>query len=171
MRTARAYLAGMGATSALVAAAAIAFLSLAALVGFNGLPGGGDESTTGGVNVGRGGAAAQAAAAVGAAGGAVAAAPAPGSATAAEEVVPGASGGPVPSGGESESDLPDSPTTPGTPPSVGGDAGTVVPPTESQDPVGDAVDQVDETGGGLGLDPGLGDTLDPITGHVEDTIE
>jgi hypothetical protein len=170
MRTARAYLAGMGATSALVAAAAVAFLSLAALVGFNGLPGGGDESATGDVNVGRSGAAAQAAAAVGAARGAVAATPTPAGATADGEPVPGATGAPAPVGGGSESDLPELPTTPGTPPSVGGEAGAVAPPTAPQPPVGDAVDQVDETGGGLGIDLGLGDAIDPITGPLQDTV-
>ncbi|MDQ3572968.1 MAG: hypothetical protein M3383_08935, partial [Actinomycetota bacterium] len=47
----RAYLAGGGATAALVAAAVIVFLGIAAFVGFNGLPFGSDDGEDATVNL------------------------------------------------------------------------------------------------------------------------
>jgi hypothetical protein len=169
MRTLRAYLAGTGATGALIAAAVVAFLTLAALVAFNGLPGG-EESDEESLFVGPGGGAAQAAAtALAAAPGAVAAVPAP--------VGPGAAGGPLVAGGGpgggpgggGPGGGPGSPTAP-TPPGVGGTT-TGAAPAGGTGPVGGLVDQIDETTGGAGLDLGLGETTDPITGPIDQTLE
>src|SRR3954449_8935062 len=76
----RAYLAGTGATGALIAGAVIVFLSLATYVAFNGIPfgGNGGNSSTRYLGVQTSGTPASAATALGAAPGAVAAAPVPG---------------------------------------------------------------------------------------------
>src|SRR3954453_9712547 len=76
----RAYLAGTGATGALIAGAVIVFLSLATYVAFNGIPFGGNGASSGTsfVGVQTNGTPAGAAAALAAAPGLVAAAPVPG---------------------------------------------------------------------------------------------
>jgi hypothetical protein len=37
--------------------------------------------------------------------------------------------------------------------------------------VGGLVDEVDGVAGGVGLDPGLGEATDPITGPVDETLQ
>jgi hypothetical protein len=167
MRAARAYIAGTGATAALVAAVAGVLLSLAALVTFEGLPGGSGEPEDGSVFVGPGassGTAQGAAAALAAAPGAVAAAPVP--VGAGPGVASPGGGGPVADGVAP----PDAPGVP-SPPEGGGD-GAVPPPGTSQGgPIGGVVDAVDETAAGLGVDPGLGEATDPITGPVDQALD
>jgi hypothetical protein len=158
------YLAGTGATSALVAGALVVFLSVAAFVGFNGLPFGGTASQ-GTVRVGTGQAGAPEAAALALAGTPVAVAPAPTAAVAPDGTlvppaptatdVPGGAVGPPGGGGG------------------GGDDPTVPPPTTTvpgTGPVGGIVDGVDNTTGDLGLDLGLGDLTDPITRPVDGVL-
>src|SRR3954451_23357472 len=88
----RAYLAGTGATGALIAGAVIVFLSLATYVAFNGIPfGGGGNTGNQFVSAQTSGTPAAAATALGAAPGLVAAAPVPGAPIRAGG--PGAGGG------------------------------------------------------------------------------
>src|SRR4051794_25447707 len=95
----RAYLAGTGATGALVGGIVIVFLSLATFVAFKGIPfaGDGGNSGTSFVGVRTGGTPASAAAALRAAPGAVAATPVPGAPVGAGG--PGVAGGGGGSGG------------------------------------------------------------------------
>jgi hypothetical protein len=171
MRAARAYIAGTGATAALVAAVTIVLLSLAALVTFEGLPEDSSGPEDGSVFVGPGGTAQGAAAALAAAPGAVAAAPVPVDPGLAPGGGPGADGAPGVAGpGGDEAAPPDAPGVP--PPPEGGGGGTVPPPGTSQGvPVGGLVDDVDETAGGLGVDLGLGEATDPITAPVDQAVE
>jgi hypothetical protein len=167
----RSYLAGSGATSALLAGALIAFLTVAAFVAFDDLPGGGGDSDADVVRLGSGEqTAAAAASAVGTAPGAVAAtpvAPAPGVAGAAA-VLAAAPGGP---------DAPAAVTPPGSP-------GTPVPPRPlpPQEPgtpgapvqpniVNGLLTEVDNTAAGtLGVNPNLGGLTEPVTDRVDDTL-
>jgi hypothetical protein len=169
MRAARVYIAGTGATAALVAAVTVVLLSLAALVTFEGLPGGSGEPEDGSVFVGPGaggGTARAAAAALAAAPGAVAAAPVPVGAG------PGAGrGGDSPVvDGVAPPDTPDAPAVP-SPPEGGSDGVVPSPGTSHGGPIGGVVDDVDETAGGLGIDPGLGEATDPITGPVDQALD
>jgi hypothetical protein len=45
-----------------------------------------------------------------------------------------------------------------------------LPGTSQGGPIGGVVDDVDETAGGLGVDPGLGEATDPITGPVDQAL-
>src|SRR3954453_15004487 len=157
----RAYLAGTGATGALVAGILIVFLSLATFVAFKGIPFAGDGGNSGSsfVGVRTGGTPASAAAALGAAPGAVAATPvhgapigAGGPGASAGGGGPGAGGGSSAGGGESTGGtLPgDGTTPPGTDPGTdpGPGPGTAPAPacttcsdTTSTGIVGNTIDQ------------------------------
>jgi hypothetical protein len=158
----RAFLAGGGATTALIAAAVIAFLSVAALVAFNGLPIGGGDGASGSVQVGEVPTATGpdapelAAAALDGAPGAVAATPA--APTAVDtSLIPGLTG----PGGLSGA--------PGTGPGLG----TTVPPgggTAGSGVLGGTVGGVEDTAGGLGLDLPLDDATSGLTGPPDQTV-
>jgi hypothetical protein len=161
----RAFLAGGGATTALIAAAVIAFLSVAALVAFNGLPIGGDDADAGSVQVGEvpatgANAPELAAAALGDALGAVAATPAASTAVDPTQI-PGFAG----SGG--------APAVPGAPGTVPGGSGAPrVPGTGStgSEVLGGTVGGVDNTAGNLGLDLPLNDATNGLTGPLDQTL-
>jgi hypothetical protein len=172
----RAYLAGTGATGALVAGAVIVFLSLATFVAFKGIPfgGSGDNSGNSYLGVEAGGTPAAAAAALGAAPGAVAAVPVPGAPIGAGLTGAGGAGGAggfnaggsIGSGdGGSGGTLPGDGTIP-----PGEDPGGVpcCDPTPAPSPgiVGNTVDQVDNT---AGTDLSGGPVGD-VAGTVDDTV-
>ena len=180
VRNARSYLAGTGATAALVVGAIIAFLSIGALVAFNGFPGG---SETGGDSL-EVGAPAAAAAAVGGAPRAVAAVPAPLPPAARAALVAAGRGGPEPPGVSvtiltppTAGETPGVPTTTGTgvAPSATATATTTTGPVggladdvgvgPAANPVTDPVDQtLDQTA------PGVGDSIDQIGQGISDTV-
>jgi hypothetical protein len=144
----RAYLAGTGATGALIAGAVVVFLSAVAFVAFNGFsfPGSGNDSSVSlaqSQSAGIAQAPIAAAAAVGPGAGAVAATP--------TVVGPGAILGPGATG-------------PGTGP--GGE--TPTGGSSSNGPISNVVDNVDDTTP-PGLPP-LGDATDPITGPADDAV-
>jgi len=160
----REYVAGTGATGALIAGAVIAFLSVGALVAFDGLPLGGDDADGSLSLTDQAGSEAPEAAAIalGATPDAVAATPAGGTVVAAilpggvrvgPGFVPGAGSGTGTGTGGGEN--PTTPTTPGS----GGSTGAV----------SGLVDDVDETTSGLGL-PSLGDTTRPLTDEVDQAL-
>jgi hypothetical protein len=164
----RAYLAGGGATAALVAGAVIVFLGVAAFVGFNGLPFGADDPADATVNLAAGVPEAAAAAAAPATD-AVADDPATPSAAALAEILaalppgadpgiagldplaPGTGGGPNGPG----------PTTPGT----GGET-----PAGTAGTLGTAVSGLEEAAGNLGLNLPLGDATNNVTGPIDNTV-
>jgi hypothetical protein len=159
----RAFLAGGGATTALIAAAVIAFLSVAALVAFNGLPIGGDNADSATVQVGEvpttgaNGPEAAAAAAAGAPG-AVAATPA--ASTAVDPtLIPGFAGNGL-TGGPGTGALGGSgaPTAPGT-----GSTGSGV--------LGGTVGGLEDTSGNAGLDLPLSDTTGGLTGPLDQGVD
>lgn len=162
----RAFLAGGGATTALIAAVVIAFLSVAALVAFNGLPIGGGDADAGSVQVGEvptatgANAPELAAAALGGAPAAVAASPA--AATAVDPtLIPGLTGpGGAPGLTGSGTGLDDgsgTPTAPGA-----GTAGSGV--------LGGTVGGLEDTAGNLGLNLPLGDATNGLTGPLDQTV-
>jgi hypothetical protein len=166
-RNIRTYLAGTGASGALVAAAVVAFLTVGALFAFDGMPGDPAPSEGGSVFVGQG-APAAAATAVAGAPGAVAAAPAPLPPAAADALLAAAG----PDGGLP----PGAPAGPGAPTTEGGT--TLVPTAEpgdappaptstSQGPVGGLVEGVGQATG----DPGLGQATKPITDPVDQALD
>jgi hypothetical protein len=159
----RAFLAGGGATTALIAAAVIAFLSVAALVAFNGLPIGGGDADSATVQVGEvpttgaNGPDAAAAAAAGAPG-AVAATPA--AATAVDPtLIPGFAG--------AGSGLNGAGTGTGTLP--GGSGVPTVPGTGSG-VLGGTVGGVEDTAGNAGLDVPLNDIAGGLTGPLDQGV-
>lgn len=162
----RAFLAGGGATTALIAAAVIAFLSVAALVAFNGLPIGGGGADAGSVQVGEvpatgANAPELAAAALGDAPGAVAATPAASTAIDPTQI-PGFAG----SGG--------APGVPGAPGTVLGGSGapSVAGSGSSGSGVlGGTVGGVEDTAGNLGLDLPLNDATNELTGPLDQTLD
>jgi hypothetical protein len=162
----RAFLAGGGATTALIAAAVVAFLSVAALVAFNGLPIGGGDANAGSVQVGEvptatgAGAPELAAETLGGAPAAVAASPA--AATAVDPtLIPGfgAPGGPTGAPGLTgpNGSLPDGsvPTAPGT---------------SGSGALGGAVGGLEDTAGNAGLDLPLSDLSGGLTGPLDQTV-
>jgi hypothetical protein len=170
----RAYLAGGGASTALVVGAVIAFLTIAALVAFNGLPFGKDGNRGAAQVPGASGGAPEAAAAVAAAApGAVAATPA-----AATPVAPATGGAGSAAGGEDGASAPiaTSPTAPGAFPTQ---EGSGLPGTSPAPPgaasgggaVGETVGGVEQTAGNLGLDLPLTETTTGITGTVDQALE
>lgn len=167
----RAYLAGTGATGALIAAAVLAFLTVGAIVAFNGFPLGGNDAE-GSVSLADqpGGIAPEsAAAALGAAApGAVARTPAGGTVLAA--VLPGGAGAGAGSNGGT---APGAPGGPGAGTGTGTGGGTI--PTApgggtGGGTVGGLVDDVDQTTAGLGLDVPLNDTVGPVADQVDHTV-
>jgi len=161
---ARAYLAGTGATGALIAGAAIVLLSLAAIVAFKGMPFGGSGGNAGTAYVGAKatGPAATAAAALAAAPGAVAAVPVPGAPAGAG--LPGGDPGNVP--GTSPTP-PNGPTPPGTPPT---DPPGPTTPTGSPGVLTNTAGQVDQTLCSQGACTGISDQTDSITSTADGAV-
>jgi hypothetical protein len=160
----RAFLAGGGATTALIAAAVIAFLSVAALVAFNGLPIGGDNADSATVQVGEvpttgsGNAPELAAAAAGGAAGAVAATPA--AATAVDpSLIPG-----FPGAGSGLNGAPGSGAL-----LPGADGVPTAPGTGSSGVLGGTVGGLEDTAGNAGLDLPLSDLSGGLTGPLDQT--
>jgi hypothetical protein len=153
----RAYLVGIGATTALSAGALVVFLSLATFVAFKGLPLGGSSDDAGAAYLGSNApAAATAAAALGAARAAVAKDPVPGTRGGGSGSGPGGSGGGHNSGGGSNSAVGGVSGGGGNPPGGGptdpggggGDPGGVpIPLPASSGPVTSAVQSVDHAAG------------------------
>jgi hypothetical protein len=179
----RAYLAGTGATGALIAGAVVVFLSLATYVAFNGIPFGGNGSNSGTsvVGVQTNGTPAGAAAALGAAPGAVAAAPVPGAPVGAGGAglvalgggagAPGSGGGFLPGGGPG----PSGSTPPGTTPPGGGPGPEPAPgPCTTCGSPGIVGNTINQVGNATGTDvPGpvghvAGTVDDAVTGTVND---
>ncbi len=164
-RNIRTYLAGTGASGALVAAAVVAFLTVGALFAFDGMPGDPAPSEEGSVFVGQS-APGAAATAVADAPGAVADAPAP-LPPAAVDALFAAAG---PDGGLP----PGAPAGPGAPTTDGGtilgtgtgDAPAAPTPT-SQGTVGGLVDGVGQATG----NPDLGEATKPITDPVGQVLD
>jgi len=161
----RAFLAGGGATTALTAAALVAFLTIAALVAFDGLPFG-DGPDAGSAQIAElptSGAPEAAVVAVGGGGApaAVAASPAEDSA-----VLPA----PAPTTGPGDRG---SGSTITAPPGDGGSAPGTSPPggsTGSQDALGGTVSNLEGTAGNLGLDVPLGDLTNQVTQPLDRTL-
>jgi hypothetical protein len=184
-RNIRSYLAGTGASGALVAAAVVAFLTVGALFAFEGMPGDEAPSQEDSVFVGSG-APGAAAAAVAGASGAVAATPAP--------LPPAALDALLAATGPDGALPPGAPAGPGAPTTDGGvvvvpGTGTPTAPaptTTSPGTVGSIVEGVDQATGNNGLgeatqpltdpvdealdDTGLGDTVDGTLGGVNNTV-
>jgi hypothetical protein len=164
---ARAYLAGTGATGALIAGAALVLLSLAAFVAFKGMPFGGSGSSSGSAYVGAeaSGPAATAATALAGAPGAVAAAPVPGA------PVGAAFGGSGPGGAGPTGGGPNTPTdTTVTVPPPGGDTGPG-PGTTTEEPgvLTNTVDQVDRALCDQGACTGVSNQTDSVTAPADQT--
>ena len=163
----RAYLAGGGAATALVAAAVVVFLGVAAFVGFNGLPFGADEAPDATVNLAAGVPEAAATAAAPTAD-AVAVEPATPSPAAIAEILaslpPGTTLAAAPG-------LP--PGTPGVNPTSHGGPGAPdgggVPTTPGV--LGTTVGGVENAAGNLGLDLPLTDVSKGLTGPLDKTIK
>jgi hypothetical protein len=155
----RAYLAGGGATAALVAAAVVVFLGVAAFVAFNGMPFGADDSPDATVNLGAGVPEAAATAAAPTAD-AVAAEPATPSAAALDEILAA---------------LPPGATIPGITPGFGGNGpnggtpGTGGETPTSPGAVGGVVNGLEDTAGGLGANLPLNDLTKDVTGPLDQT--
>jgi hypothetical protein len=184
MQLAKAYLAGTGATSALVAAAVVSFFALAGLFSVNGFPGGLSSSEGDTVLVAPRSDAPEAAAdAAAAAPGAVAAIPA-------DRVVGGAGvgGAGVAGAGESGGALggatapgggatPDAGTAPdATVPTVSSPSAPAPAPatgtSTQQGPVADTVSGVEgTTEGASGVDVTLSETTQPLTDQLDQTIQ
>jgi len=162
---ARAYLAGTGATGALIAGATVVLLSLAAFVAFNGMPFGGSGGSSGSAYVGAKatGPSAAAAAALGAAPGAVAAAPVPGAPVGAAFGAGGPGAGGTTAGG------PNTPTdTTVTIPPGGGGSPAPAPTTEEPGALTNAADQADQTLCAQGACTGVSDQTGPVTKPLDD---
>jgi hypothetical protein len=199
MNVAKAYLAGTGATSALVGAALLAFLTLGALFALNGLPEGLGTSEADSMQIVPATHAPEAtAAAVGSAPRAVTARPdgigaagdGPGAAAAAaagltDAGVPAAGapgtgvagGGEVSSGVDAAVPAAPAPGTPSAPVPAAPAPGTPSAPDTSPvtspvtGPVQDGVEGVDQTvEQGTGVDLPLSETTDDLTGKVDDTV-
>ena len=154
----RAYLAGTGATGALIAGAVIAFLTVGALVVFDDALLGGDDASGSAAlaDVPGGNAPETAAAALAAAPGGPAGSPAGGTVLAA--TLPGAGAG-AGAGGAGTTTAPGGPGGPGTP----------TPPGDSTGPLSGAVQTIDDATAPLGLPP-ASSTTGPITSQADDAI-
>ena len=165
---ARAFAAGSGVTAALVAAAIVVFASVAAYVGFEGMPFGanGSDST---VSL-QSGAPQAAALAAGLTADAVAAEPADPSPAALAEILaalpPGATDGPGP--GPGAGGPADDPITGGG--SGPGPVDPVDPGPGTPGPIQGTIGGVDDAAGGLGLDLPLSELTDPVTQQVDDVV-
>jgi hypothetical protein len=170
---ARTLAASTGVTASLVAAAVIAFVSIAAFVGFEGMPFGADGSPDSSLSLGAGPQAAALTAGSPAAEGVAAEPVAPSAAAIAE--LAAAPPGTVP-------DIPgvDPPGTPpagdpgtGTGGGGGGSGGGTIPGGETPatpGPLSGTVGTVDDAVGGLGLDLPLSGLTDPITQPIDDIL-
>ena len=156
---------GSGVTAALIAAAVLAFASVAAYVAFEGTPFGSDDGSESTVSLNSGAPQAAALAAAPTAG-AVAADPATPTAAALAEIIaalpPGSVAGSAGNGSGS----------PGTDPIAGGGTDTGPGPgaTEAPGAVQGTVGTVDDTAGGLGVDAPVSELTDPVTKQVDDTV-
>jgi hypothetical protein len=163
----RAFIAGAGATTALIAGAIVVFASLATYVAFEGLPIGSGNENASQLTIGASDVTVspRAARLLGGAAGAVAATAAASTATAPGAAGTAQGGGSGPGGdpGATPVDLP--PSTAPTPTGPVSTAPTPTPETGSNGPVGGAVDNLDNA---TGL--GLGPATDPVTGVADDTI-
>lgn len=164
----RAYLAGGGATAALVAAAVVVFLGVAAFVGFNGLPFGAADEPNATVNLAAGVSEAAAGAAAPTAD-AVAADPATPSAAAIGEILAAFPPGAIPSIPGFVATTPGGgtlPNVPGVIPPGGGDGDGNAPPA----PLGNTVSGLENTAGNLGLNLPLTDLTQGLTGPLDKTL-
>jgi hypothetical protein len=174
-------MAGVGATGVLIGAAVLAFVTLAALFSFNGLPRGLGPSEADAVFVapdGAGpGAPEAAAAALATAPGAVVAAPAGGGAAgggAAAAAGSGAGGGTGTGGpGAPPATAPPGSDVPaGVPPESSPGAAAAPPETTSSGPVSDTVAGLEGTAEGTtGLDLPLSETTKPLTDQLDQTVQ
>ena len=166
-RNIRTYLAGTGASGALVAAAVVAFLTVGALFAFDGMPGDAPPSEEGSVFVGQG-APGAAASAVAGAPGAVADAPAPLPQAAVDALLAAAGpDGGLPAGAPAG---PGAPTTDGGTilgPGTGTGSAPAAPTPTSQGTTGGLVDGVGQSTG----NPGLGQATKPITDPVDQVLD
>ena len=184
MQLAKAYLAGTGATSALVAAAVVSFFALAGLFSVNGFPGGLSSTEGDTVLVAPGSDAPEAAAA------AAAAAPGAVAATPADRVVGGAGVSAAGGAGAGEScgklggaTAPGGGATPGsgtapdaTVPTVSSPSAPAPAPapgtSTQQGPLSDTVSGVEgTTEGATGLDVPLTETSQPLTDQLDQTVQ
>ena len=173
---ARAFAAGTGVTTALIAAAVVAFVSIAAFVAFEGIPFKSDGSPESSVSISSG--APQAAAlTAGSAAESVAADPATPSAAALAEITaalpPGAAtdgfGGGAGPGGPT-TDGPPTGTGPGGGGTGGGTGGGGDDGVPAPGPIQGTVGSLDDAVGGLGLDLPLSETTGDITKNLDDTL-
>jgi hypothetical protein len=161
----RTYLAGTGATGALIAGAFVAFLGVGALVAFDGLPLGGDGAD-GTVSLAErpGGLAPESAAsALAAASDAVASEPAGGSVLAATPSADGAASG----GSGGDATAPTAPTGDGP----GGPIPPAAPAPGDGTVVSGAIADVDEGLGDAGVESGLSDAAQPLSREVDRALE
>jgi hypothetical protein len=177
MKTVRTYFAGLGSGGALLAAVIAGFLTLVALVAFDGLPSSSGDSDDGAVLV-ESNAPEIAAAAAATADGAPAATPAtPATAGGGAAGAAGGDGdgaGTAPGGGGGSGPGGDG-TNPSAPPPPGSGSGPAPGPAPGGGGGGDVagvVGEVDDTvTGTTGIDLGLGDKTKPITDAVDGVID
>lgn len=174
---ARAFAAGTGVTAALIAAAILAFVSVAAFVAFDGMPFGSGDTPETVVTVS--GAPKAAALSAGSTAEVVVAAPAAPSAEALAEIVaalpPSLAAGPGPGanlgGASTRSTGPGTPGATNTPGSGGGtDAPVDVFGESTPGPVQGAVGAVDDVTGGLGLELRLGEATNGLTKGIDNAV-
>ena len=164
----RAYLAGTGATAALIGGAVVVFIAVAAFVGFNGLPFGADDSSDATVELI--GNAPEAAAAAAPAAGAVAATPAVPGPAATAEILAALPPGTIAPGGPGDPAGPNGQGTVPIDPNVSLPPGTPVPATQPG-AVGGVVGGLDNTTQNLGLgNLGLGGLTDGVTAPIDKTL-
>jgi hypothetical protein len=177
LTAARSYIAGIGASGALVGATVLAVVLLGALLAFEGFPIAGDDGSADSIRVGAGenSIGVATAAAVGAAPGAVAAAPgaaaggaaAGGGGGAADAGAPGTA--PPGATGTDGSVPPGAPPTGPTAPPTGAPP---APPGVPANPITDTLSGVDSAvEAETGIDPNLGGATEPVTGAVDQVLE
>jgi hypothetical protein len=165
----RAFLAGGAATSALIAAAALVFISLAAYVAFNGIPGGGGNDGAGSVVIGSTPGAVGAPEAAG-----TVLAGAPGAVAASAAATPialapaGGGGATLAPGGPGGTDAPSSPI-------VGGlreedPESPVLTPDVPRGVVGGTIDEIEENADSVVNTP-LGDLTEALTKPLDETLD
>jgi hypothetical protein len=185
LTAARSYIAGIGASGALVGAAVLAVVFLGTLLAFEGFPiaGGPDSADSIQIDAGENAIGAATAAALGGAPGAVAGAPGAalggvaagaggaGAAGAGDGAAgtgpggagPGGEGTTTPPGTTAPPTDPTAPLPPGTPPTA---------PTDPGNPINNTLSGVDSAvEGATGTNPDLGGTTAPVTGAVDDVLE
>jgi hypothetical protein len=175
LTAARSYIAGIGASGALVGATVLAVVLLGALLAFEGFPIAGDDGSADSIRVGAGenSIGVATAAAVGAAPGAVAAAPAAaaGGAAAGGGADAGAPGTAPPGTTGTDGSVPPgtpSPTDPTAPPTGAPPA----PPGVPANPITDTLSGVDSAvEAETGINPNLGGATEPVTGAVDQVLE